>query len=188
MPENFDEKILTIREVSEFLKIPLSTLYELVQKGKIPGKKIGRHWRFLQRDVLDFLGGGARTGPAKSGHEEKRRSPRMNVEGDCVYRVLLSARLEKEETGEICNLSEDGLCILMKPKWDGRNFEVPAPSPQIQVGDPVHVFFRIPEMATFPVGVRGRVTRKFQDSVPGVAVKFRNLSKELQAMIHDYVG
>lgn len=44
--------VLTIDELSEYLKIPKSTLYKLLQEGKIPGQKVGRHWRF-HRDVID---------------------------------------------------------------------------------------------------------------------------------------
>ena len=38
--------ILTIDELSAYLKIPKSTLYKLVREGKIPSQKVGRHWRF----------------------------------------------------------------------------------------------------------------------------------------------
>jgi len=54
---NHFQKILTVAEVSQYLKIPISTLYELTRKGKIRGIKIGRHWRYLENDVLDFLKG-----------------------------------------------------------------------------------------------------------------------------------
>jgi excisionase family DNA binding protein len=40
------QDILTIAELSEYLKIPKSTVYKLCQEGKIPGQKVGRHWRF----------------------------------------------------------------------------------------------------------------------------------------------
>ncbi len=39
-------EIMTIQEASDFLRIPLSSLYKLAQQGKIPCQKIGRHWRF----------------------------------------------------------------------------------------------------------------------------------------------
>lgn len=38
--------ILTIEELSEYLRISKSTLYKLVREGKIPSQKVGRHWRF----------------------------------------------------------------------------------------------------------------------------------------------
>ena len=45
--------VLTIEELSAYLKIPKSTLYKLVREGKIPSQKIGRHWRF-RKAAIDF--------------------------------------------------------------------------------------------------------------------------------------
>jgi len=53
-----DEKpgdVLTIKELSAYLKIPKSTLYKLVREGKIPSQKIGRHWRFRKRAIDRWL-------------------------------------------------------------------------------------------------------------------------------------
>lgn len=44
--------ILTVQDLSTYLKIPKSTLYKLAQEGKLPGQKIGKHWRF-RKDVID---------------------------------------------------------------------------------------------------------------------------------------
>ena len=51
MPETLPT-ILTIHETSEYLRIPLSSMYKLAQEGKIPCQKVGRHWRF-RRQALD---------------------------------------------------------------------------------------------------------------------------------------
>lgn len=47
-----DSPILTIDELAAYLKIPKSTVYKLAQEGRIPGQKVGRHWRFRQ-DAID---------------------------------------------------------------------------------------------------------------------------------------
>lgn len=44
--------VMTIDQLAEYLQIPKSTIYKLVQDGKVPGKKVGRQWRF-HRDVID---------------------------------------------------------------------------------------------------------------------------------------
>ena len=58
--ENDGRDILTIKELSIYLKIPQSTLYKLVREGNIPCQKIGRHWRFrkeaIDRWYKEFLG------------------------------------------------------------------------------------------------------------------------------------
>jgi excisionase family DNA binding protein len=51
-----DEKpgdILTIEELSAYLKISKSTLYKIVRVGKNPSQKIGRHWRFW-KGAIDY--------------------------------------------------------------------------------------------------------------------------------------
>ena len=52
MKSNADDKVLTIQELAEYLKLSLSTAYKLAQEGKIPGQKVGKHWRF-HRDEID---------------------------------------------------------------------------------------------------------------------------------------
>ena len=47
-----NEEVLTLAELSEYLKIPRSTLYRLVRQGQIPGRKVGRVWRF-HRGAID---------------------------------------------------------------------------------------------------------------------------------------
>jgi len=47
-----EDSVLTITELSEYLKIPKSTLYRLAQDGRVPGQKVGKHWRF-HRETID---------------------------------------------------------------------------------------------------------------------------------------
>ena len=54
MPEN-EDSVLTIKELSEYLKIPKSSLYRLAQEGKVPGQKVGKHWRFLRSRIDRWL-------------------------------------------------------------------------------------------------------------------------------------
>src|SRR2546430_11809665 len=41
-----DAKVLTVSELSEYLRVHRSTLYRLLRKGQLPGFKIGSDWRF----------------------------------------------------------------------------------------------------------------------------------------------
>jgi len=40
------DEILTAKEVSSYLKVPLSSLHWLARTKRIPAFKVGRHWRF----------------------------------------------------------------------------------------------------------------------------------------------
>ena len=55
--ENKPGEVLTIDELSVYLKIPKSTLYKLVREGKVPSQKVGRHWRFQKKAIDNWLGG-----------------------------------------------------------------------------------------------------------------------------------
>ena len=46
-----DGEILTVTEVARFLRVPKSTVYKLARGGELPATKIGKHWRFLRRDI-----------------------------------------------------------------------------------------------------------------------------------------
>lgn len=48
-------EIMTVNEVAEYLKISEVTTYKLVQEGKIPAFKIGRHWRVKRIDLGEFI-------------------------------------------------------------------------------------------------------------------------------------
>lgn len=49
------DDVLTIEELSAYLKVPKSTLYKLVREGKLPSHKVGRHWRFRKEAIDRWL-------------------------------------------------------------------------------------------------------------------------------------
>ena len=49
-----DSEILTVLDVARFLRVPKSTVYKLARLGQLPASKIGKHWRFLRRDIHDW--------------------------------------------------------------------------------------------------------------------------------------
>lgn len=46
------EQVFTIDELAAYLKVSKSSLYKWLTQGKVPGQKIGKHWRF-SRAVID---------------------------------------------------------------------------------------------------------------------------------------
>ena len=49
------QKWLTISELSEYLKMGRTKLYQLAQQGKIPASKIGGHWRFDREEIDTWM-------------------------------------------------------------------------------------------------------------------------------------
>lgn len=43
--------ILTLQELAVYLKIPESSLYKIVREGKVPARKVGKHWRFSRAAI-----------------------------------------------------------------------------------------------------------------------------------------
>ena len=58
-----DGEILTVQEVARFLRVPKSTVYKLARLGQLPASKVGKHWRFLRRDVERWIHGRAQQTP-----------------------------------------------------------------------------------------------------------------------------
>ena len=48
--------IMTAREVAEYLRLGLMTVYNLANAGVIPGTKLGRCWRFKREDIEKLFG------------------------------------------------------------------------------------------------------------------------------------
>jgi excisionase family DNA binding protein len=46
---------MTVEQLSAYLQIAKSTLYKLAQEGKVPGQKVGKHWRFRKHAVDRWL-------------------------------------------------------------------------------------------------------------------------------------
>ena len=50
-----DANFMTAEEVSEYLRIPRSTIYKLVQEKQLPGFKVGKHWRFRKETFEEWI-------------------------------------------------------------------------------------------------------------------------------------
>jgi excisionase family DNA binding protein len=50
--------LLTVEEVAEMLKVPVSWVYERTRRrasDRIPGFRLGKYWRFRAADVLAWI-------------------------------------------------------------------------------------------------------------------------------------
>lgn len=50
--------VMTIDELARYLQVSKSSLYKLAQEGKVPGQKVGKHWRFRKELIDRWLGEG----------------------------------------------------------------------------------------------------------------------------------
>ena len=49
------DRWLTIEELSGYLKLSRSKLYQMAQKGELPGSKIGTQWRFDRNRIDEWM-------------------------------------------------------------------------------------------------------------------------------------
>jgi acetyl-CoA synthetase len=59
-----DEHVLTLDEAAGFLKVSKSTLYKLLESGRLPARKLGRRWRFSRSDLQSWLNQSDRQTPS----------------------------------------------------------------------------------------------------------------------------
>jgi excisionase family DNA binding protein len=65
------ERLLTLREAAEVLRLSPRTVREYVQRGEIKGRIIGKRWRFRRADLDAFFENAPRNWDfaGKDGHE-----------------------------------------------------------------------------------------------------------------------
>ena len=52
----YDQEILTIEEVCDFLMVGKSTLYQILASGEMPGAfRIGKVWKIPRKAVSDYV-------------------------------------------------------------------------------------------------------------------------------------
>ena len=46
---------MTVRELSQYLKLDKMTIYKMVKENRMPAAKIGHQWRFFQEDIENWI-------------------------------------------------------------------------------------------------------------------------------------
>ncbi len=52
---NEDSGFMTVKEVSEYLRVSRASIYRLIKERKIPVSRIGKHFRFRKRTIDEWL-------------------------------------------------------------------------------------------------------------------------------------
>src|SRR5919202_714660 len=47
--------VLSVEQLAQLLQVDATTVRKLAATGELPGRKLGRHWRFSRQAVLDWL-------------------------------------------------------------------------------------------------------------------------------------
>jgi len=109
MSETPSHNLLTVKETAEYLRIPLPTVYYLVQRGQIPAIQIGGRWRIkksaLDRDIL---------------RQDKQGQPTvLVVDDDADLQELFKAFLKKIGFSRVVvGTAKVAISSLRKQKFD----------------------------------------------------------------------
>jgi len=49
------DRIMGVEGLAKYLNLSKSTVYKLAQEGALPGQKVGKHWRFRQETVNNWM-------------------------------------------------------------------------------------------------------------------------------------
>jgi excisionase family DNA binding protein len=100
---------MTVKETAEYLRIPLPTVYYLVQRGQLPAIQIGGRWRVkkdaLDRDILR--------------NEEQGQPTVLVVDDDEALQNMFKLFLKKNGYSRlVVGSGKDALAALDKQKFD----------------------------------------------------------------------
>ena len=49
------EPTLTIKELAKYLNVTERTIYNLLERGELPGFKVGANWRFRKEEINKWI-------------------------------------------------------------------------------------------------------------------------------------
>ena len=101
--------LMTVKETSEYLRIPLPTVYYLVQRGQLPAIQIGGRWRvkkdMLDRDILR--------------KEEEGQPTVLVVDDDTGLQSMFKLFLKKQGFSRIVvGTGKEAIAALQKQKFE----------------------------------------------------------------------
>jgi len=101
--------LMTVKETAEYLRIPLPTVYYLVQRGQLPAIQIGGRWRVkkdaLDRDVLR--------------NEEQGQPTVLVVDDDETLQSMFKLFFKKAGFSRlVVGTGKDALAALNKQRFD----------------------------------------------------------------------
>jgi excisionase family DNA binding protein len=53
-----DHEILNLQEAADFLGVSSKTFQKVLREGDVPGRKVGREWKFSRAALANWVGGG----------------------------------------------------------------------------------------------------------------------------------
>lgn len=171
-------KLLSTKQVGEYLGLSVRTVQRLAEQGKIKAVKIGSQWKYFAEDIKKHLNFGTDFSkePARipNNPTERRVYPRINCSLPCYIKIVIPQKKEIYTQSRIINISEGG--SFLENCNNDRIFL------NIKNDDPINLSFKLEENE---LETDGRVLRNDDN---GIAVKFKKLYPNAREIIKEYIG
>ncbi len=94
-----DQEILNIDDAAAFLGVSVKTFSKVLREGDVPGRKVGREWKFSRQALIDWVGG-SRSGSFLDGADESPPiNPRRRPDGLPSVKSTKARRVERSSGG-----------------------------------------------------------------------------------------
>lgn len=107
------DEVLTLEELAAYLKVSETTAYALVRSGDIPGRKVGREWRFLRARVVEWLmqAGGDDMEQQSGVVQRDEHGGEYKVEGGREYVAMWLPLTREEKAAQLDKAAREGINV-----------------------------------------------------------------------------
>ncbi|MPY66115.1 helix-turn-helix domain-containing protein [Deinococcus sp. SDU3-2] len=107
------DEVLTLEELAAYLKVSETTAYALVRSGDIPGRKVGREWRFLKARVVEWLmqAGGDDMEQQQGVVQRDEHGGEYKVEGGREYVAMWLPLTREEKAAQLDKAAREGVNV-----------------------------------------------------------------------------
>ncbi|WP_041222096.1 helix-turn-helix domain-containing protein [Deinococcus proteolyticus] len=105
--------VLTLEELATFLKVSETTTYSLVRSGELPGRKVGREWRFVRSQILAWLMSGTEGNMAEANGMVQlgEDGGEYKVEGGREYVAMWLPLTRQEKAAQVEKAAREGVML-----------------------------------------------------------------------------
>ncbi len=105
------DEVLTLEELAAYLKVSETTAYALVRSGDVPGRKVGREWRFLKTSVVEWLRGTGETMMENGVVQRDEQGGEYKMEGGQEYVALWLPMTREEKAAQLTRAEAQGVNV-----------------------------------------------------------------------------
>jgi len=107
------DEVFTLEELAAYLKVSETTAYALVRSGELPGRKVGREWRFLKARVIGWLQqAGEDDMDQQSGAVQRdEHGGEFKIEGGREYVAMWLPLTREEKAAQLDKAAREGVNV-----------------------------------------------------------------------------